>query len=139
MNAALWGTVVAALIAAVIAPWVKARIDSRSAAAGDIRVAKAELAAVTEDRVERLFKEYDRLRNSYRSDIDDLRSQNREAVARIQSLEHEVAEWRAGIRGVIGVWVAVPASVMEYIREHLPDLPPTRFPGEPPARDSVEK
>lgn len=126
----LIGTVLAALLAGPLAIWMKGRYDKRNTDAATADAARATIAKVTEDRVERLFAEYDRLRSAYRSDIDDLRRQLGESNGRVSSLEREVAEWRAGIRGVVGVWVAVPASVMEYIREHLPDLPPTRFPGE---------
>jgi hypothetical protein len=47
-------------------------------------------------------------------------------------LEHEVAEWRAGVRGVEGVWVAVPSHIWDFVRERLPELPPHRLPGERP-------
>lgn len=131
---ALWGMVIAALIAAVLAPWVKDRIDTAHDEEIEQKAERATLATVTEDRVAQLFREQDRLRSAYRSDIDDLRGQLRESAARVQLLEHEVAEWRAGVRGVVGVWVAVPAHVWDFVRDNLPDLPPTRFPGE---RDAI--
>jgi hypothetical protein len=129
---ALWGTVVAALIAAILAPWAKARIDARKEDRDETKQAKVSLEKVTEQRVERLFNEYDQLRKTYRSDLDDARAQIREANSRIALLEHEVAEWRAGVRGVEGVWVAVPSHIWDFVRERLPELPPHRLPGERP-------
>lgn len=123
MNGGAWAVVAAALIAAVLAPWVKARIDKRNSAVSDGVKAKADLAVTVDKRLDRLLSEQDRLRDSYRSEVDDLR-------ARVRLLEQEVAEWRSGLHGVIGVWVAVPSSVWEYVRSQLPDLPSTRFPGE---------
>lgn len=124
------GVVIASLIAAVLAPWAKSYIDRRQAQKDDTIADKATIATLDAQRVDRLFKETDRLRSAYRSDIDDLRAQLREANSRVALLEHDVAEWRAGVRGVEGVWVAIPAHIWDFVRERVPELPPHRFPGE---------
>ena len=119
---------------------------------------KATIATLVNHQVDRLFQETDRLRAAYREDLADLRRQlmeanerqrttdrqvieaNRrqaEAESRIRVLEQEVAEWRSGMHGVPGVWVAVPAHVWTFVREHLPELPSTRFPGERPHIDAT--
>lgn len=130
MSSSGWAVIVAALIAAMVAPWAKARIDRKNKREDEDTADKKTIATLVDHQVERLFKETDRLRAAYRADIDDLRAQLTDARGRVSLLEQEVAEWRAGVRGVVGVWVAVPAHVWDYVREHLPDLPPTRFPGE---------
>lgn len=136
MNALGWATLGAALIAALIAPWAKDRIDRRSRKHRENEADRRTITTLVDNQVDRLFKETDRLRAAYRADIDDLRAQLRESNDRVSLLEHEVAEWRAGIRGVEGVWVAIPAHVWEFVRERLPDLPTTRFPGERPSQAS---
>lgn len=124
---ALLATILAALIAGPSAIYIKGRIDKRAAAENanqdEAKKAKADLAVSVDKRLDRLLNEQDRLRDTYRSEVDDLR-------ARVRLLEQEVAEWRSGLHGVVGVWVAVPAAVWEYVRSQLPDLPVHRFPGE---------
>lgn len=123
-------TVLAAVIAYIVAPKIRDRVNKRNTDETRREVAAATIAEATEKRVERLFGEYDRLRSAYREDLGDLRRQLGESNDRIRQLEHEVAEWRSGLHGVVGVWVAVPASVWEFVRASLPNLPATRFPGE---------
>lgn len=127
---ALLATVIAALVAGPLAIWIKGRVDRRHTERGETISAKATIAKVTEDRITELFEEHKRLRATYRSDIDDLRAQLRESNGRVGLLESEVAEWRAGVRGVEGVWVAIPSHVWDFVRDNLPNLPATRFPGE---------
>ena len=158
------GTVIAALIAAIIAPRAKQRIERQAQVEATARqkeiddaaneeADKATIAALVNHQVDKLFKETERLRSIYREDLDDLRRQlmeanerqrttdrlvveaNRrqaESETRIRVLEQEVAEWRSGMHGVPGVWIAVPAHIWTFVRERLPDLPATRFPGERP-------
>jgi hypothetical protein len=134
---AVWATIIAAFLTAVAAPWVKSYIDRKRAVEEDQKADRATIATLVEHRLERVFTETDRLRAAYREDLADLRRQLAEAYERSASsdrrialLEQEVAEWRAGIRGVVGVWVAVPAHIWEFVRANLPDLPDTPFPGE---------
>jgi hypothetical protein len=127
---ALWATVIAALLAGPAVVILKARIDKRHEQAEDAKADRATIATLVDKRIDRLFSETVELRKQYREDLADVREQLKVANGRVAQLEREVAEWRAGIRGVVGVWVAVPASVWEYARDHLPELPPTRFPGE---------
>ena len=132
---ALWATVIAALIAAVVAPWAKARIDRRNEKADEDRADKATIATLVDKQVDRMFREQEAMRKAYREDLADARAQTRDLAGRVELLEREVAEWRSGLHGVVGVWVAVPSHIWEMVREALPDLPPTRFPGE---RGAVE-
>lgn len=103
-------------------------------------------------RIARLFDEAEELRRAYRKDIAELRdrladayndtdalrlrlsqAEGREQVQerRISLLELELAEWRAGGRGIPGVWVAVPSSIWSAVRSgHVPALPDTPLPGE---------
>lgn len=134
-------SVITAIIAPLLALWAKNRIDRRNAAADaerdaaqekreDEQADKATIATLATHQVERVFKEMDSLRKVYREDLADLRRQLGEANHQIAMLQAEVAEWRSGIHGVAGVWVAVPAHIWEFVRANLPDLPETRFPGE---------
>lgn len=132
MNLLGWATIIATVLAAVAAPWAKGRVDRRREQDADEKADKATIATLVDHQVERLFKETDRLRAAYREDLADLRRQLAESNARMALLEQEVAEWRAGVRGVVGVWVAVPAHVWEFVRANLSGLPTTPFPGERP-------
>lgn len=125
------------IISALAAPWFARRAtaneNARLKAENDERRANTAEAS----QIKRLFDEQDQMRKQYREDIAghrqdiaDLRSELKQSDDRVRALEQEVAEWRAGVRGVHGVWIAVPSSVWSYVRDRLPELPPTRFPGE---------
>lgn len=133
MNSGAWsalGVMFATLLTVIVAPKLRERTTRRLKATSDTLDAQKTLTTNSEKRVDRLFEEYDKLRATYRSDLDDVRAQLRESSARVALLELEVAEWRAGVRGVVGVWVAVPSHVWDFVRQNLPELPATRFPGE---------
>lgn len=121
------GTVI---ISALLAPWFARRAsateNARLKAENDERRANTAEAS----QIQRLFGEQAEMRQQYREDIADLRAELKQSDDRVRALEQEVAEWRAGVRGVHGVWIAVPSSVWSYVRDRLPELPPTRFPGE---------
>jgi hypothetical protein len=134
-------TILTAIVSPLLALWAKSRIDRRTATEEAERAAAQEkqedeqadkktIATLATHQVERVFHEMDKLRDVYREDLADLRRQLAESNKRVALLEREVAEWRSGIHGVAGVWVAVPAHIWEFVRANLPDLPATRFPGE---------
>lgn len=121
--------------------WWARRDKAREANA----TAEATLAQVETKRIEALFTEHAQLRSQYLADNADMRQQiaaltlalsdakSNAAVQehRIASLELELAEWKGGLRGLPGVWVAVPTGIWQTIREgRLPTLPAAPLPGE---------
>lgn len=123
-------TVLAVLVTAVLSPWMARRASAKENARQKAENDERRAVHAESSQIDRLFREQDQMREQYREDIQDLRQRLSEESARVRTLEQEVAEWRAGIRGVHGVWVAVPSSVWTYVRDRLPELPPGRFPGE---------
>lgn len=130
---AILTVILSAILAPAFARRAATRENERQKAENDERRANTAEAS----QIKRLFDEQDSMRKQYREDIAghrqdiaDLRSELKQSDDRVRALEQEVAEWRAGVRGVHGVWIAVPSSVWSYVRDRLPELPPTRFPGE---------
>jgi hypothetical protein len=133
----VFGSIVAAVITFVLAPWFARRASAKENERDRVSRLTQRVASAETSQIDRLFREQDQMREQYRQDIADLRTRLVESEGkrdelgkRISVLELEVAEWRAGTRGVAGVWVAVPISVWTYVRDRLPELPQVRFPGE---------
>jgi phage-related minor tail protein len=118
--------IITALLSPGIARRAAAKESERQRNVDNERMAQSS----TSSRIDRLFTEQDSLRAQLREDNAGLRDEIKGLRDNIRMLEQEVAEWRAGVRGVHGVWVAVPASVWEMVRSRVPELPQTKFPGE---------
>lgn len=131
------GSVAAVIITAILAPWLARRAAAKENQRHEAETTRSRLVSAETSQIDRLFREQDQMREQYRQDIKDLRDRLNESERlrgdqgkRLSVLELEVAEWRAGTRGVVGVWVAVPTSVWSYVRDRLPELPQNQFPGE---------
>lgn len=134
MNNGEWfGGILTVIGAPVVIDHLKGRRDRR-------KTQKAALDAApfaSNEQVRDLFTENASLRQELREEVNDLRSalneeqrRNIMLTRRVSEMEEELTEWRAGTRGLYGVWVAVPAEIWRSIRDgQIPPLPP-QLPGE---------
>jgi hypothetical protein len=132
MNAT-WQIVVAfgtVVITALLAPWVARRAAIKEAERAKAEDYERRAISAESSQIDKLFREQEEMRANYRQENAELRARLAETEKQLRALVEEVAEWRAGVRGVHGVWVAVPSSIWEFVRGRVPELPQTKFPGE---------
>ena len=129
-------TLLAAVLTAIFGPGIARRAEARRQERERLEEKARRADTLDNERTSILFSSFETLREAHQRDIDDLRNRLTESErmresqgARIGELERRVTEFEAGLRVAVG-FVLIPAPLWQQIRERLPDLPVTRFPGE---------
>lgn len=140
MNLAVWlpilGMILATVITAVFAPSLARRAEKRRQER-DALQAKADKADdISVEYNQMLFSQLEAAQRRHDADMEDVRRRLAESERlrieqgrRLGEVERKVIEFENGLRVALG-YVLIPRPLWLEIRERLPDLPPTRFPGE---------